>query len=144
MGKVLGDERFNGRVMNVSIVIRGVVWEVVSCYCPQVGRSLNQKQEFYELMDMVVTSDKLLVGGDFNGHVGSDIGGFGEVHRGFGIAQINDGAIRLLDCSVGKGLCLMNTCFQKRESWFITFRSGETTNLKKLTTNVMILKIGVV
>ena len=95
-------------------------------------------------MDMVVTSDKLLVGGDFNGHVGSDIGGFGEVHRGFGIAKINDGAIRLLDCSVGKELCLMNACFQKRESWFITFRSGETTNLKKLTTNVMIMKIGVV
>ena len=33
----------------------------------------------------------------------------------FGIQQINDGGIRLLDWAVGKGLCLMNTCFQKRE-----------------------------
>ena len=32
-----------------------------------------------------VTSKKVLVGGDFNGHIGSDMGGFGEVHRGFGI-----------------------------------------------------------
>ena len=27
---------------------------------------------------------------------------------------------------VAKGMCLMNTCFQKRKSWLITFRSCET------------------
>ena len=32
-------------------------------------------------MDKVVTSEKMLVGGEFN--VGSDMGGFGEVHGGF-------------------------------------------------------------
>ena len=67
-------------------------------------------------MDKVVTSEKVLVGGDFNDHVGTDMGGFGEVHVGFGIGQINDGRIRLLDWAVGKGLHLMNTCFQKRKS----------------------------
>ena len=41
-----------------------------------------------------MTSEKVLVGGDFNGHVGNDMGGFGEVHRGFGIGQTNDGGIR--------------------------------------------------
>ena len=45
---------------------------------------------------------------------------------GFVIGQINDGGIRLSDWAVGKGLRLMNTCFQKRKSWLITFRSGET------------------
>ena len=34
IGKVVEVERFNDRVMKVSIVIGGVVWEVVSCYCP--------------------------------------------------------------------------------------------------------------
>ena len=63
-------------------------------------------------MDKVVTNEKLLVGGDFNGHVGGDMGSFGEVHGGFGIGQINDGGIRLLDWADGKGLRLMNTCFQ--------------------------------
>ena len=43
-----------------------------------------------------------------------------------GIRQINDGGIKLLDWAVGKGLCLMNTCFQKRKSQLITFRSSET------------------
>ena len=77
-------------------------------------------------MAKVVASGKVLVGGDFNSHVGSDVGGFGEVHGGFGIGQINDGGSRLLDWAVGKGLRMMNTCFQKRKSQLITFRSGET------------------
>ena len=127
MGKVVvGVERFNDRVMKVNIIIGDVVWEVVSCYCPQAGRSVNEKEEFYELMDKVVTSEKVLVGGDFDGYVGSDIGGFREVHGGFGIGQISDGGIRLLDWAVSKGLGLMNTCFQERKCWLITFRLGET------------------
>ena len=54
------------------------------------------------------------------------MGGFGEVHGGFRIGQVNDGELRLLNWAVGKGLCLMNTCFQKRKSRLVTFRSGET------------------
>ena len=69
-------------------------------------------------MDKVATSE-VLVGRDFNGHVGSDIGGLGEVHGSFGTGQIHDGGIRLLDWAVGKRLHLM-------KSWIITFRSGET------------------
>ena len=126
IGKVVVVERFNDRVMKVNIVIRDEVWEVVSCYCPQAGRSVNEKEEFHELIDKFVTSEKVLVGGDFNAHVGSDVGGFGEVHGGLGIGQINDGRIKLLDWAVGKGMRLMNTCFQKRKSQLITFRLGET------------------
>ena len=77
-------------------------------------------------MDKVVTSDNVLVGSDFNGHVGSDMGGFGEVHGGLGIGQMNDRGIRLLDWAVSRGLHLMNTCSQKRKSRLVTFRSGET------------------
>ena len=36
-------------------------------------------------MGKVVTSEQVLVGGDFNGHVGSDMSGFREVHECFGI-----------------------------------------------------------
>ena len=71
--------------MKVNIVIGDIVREVISCYCPQVGRLVNKKEEFYELMDKVVTSEKVLVGGDCNGHVGSDMSGFGEVPGGLEI-----------------------------------------------------------
>ena len=96
-------KRFNDRMMKVNIVIGDVLGEVISCYCPQAGRSINEKEGFYELIDS-----------------------FGEVYGGFGIGEINDGGIRLLDWAVGKGLYLMNTCFWKRKSQHITFRSGET------------------
>ena len=87
VGKIVEVERYSDRVMKVNIVIGDVVWEVVSCYCPQVGRSLNEKEEFYELIDKVVTNDNVLVGGDFNGHVGNDMGGFGEVHGVLGLGK---------------------------------------------------------
>ena len=73
IGKVVRVERFNNRVMKINFVIGDVVWEVVSCYCPKTGRSVNEKEKFYELMDKVVASEKVLMGGDFNGHAGSDM-----------------------------------------------------------------------
>ena len=44
IGKVVGVERINDRVMRINIVIGDVVWQVVSCYCPQAGRSVNEKE----------------------------------------------------------------------------------------------------
>ena len=85
--------------MKVNIVIGNAVWDVVSYYCLQVSRSVNEKEEFYELMDKVVTSEKVLVGGDFNGHDGSDMGGFGEIHWGFGIGQK---MMEVSDCWIGQ------------------------------------------
>ena len=46
IGKVMGVERYNDRVMKVNIVIGDVVWVVVPCYCSQAGRSVNEKEEF--------------------------------------------------------------------------------------------------
>ena len=34
-----------------------------------------------------MTSEKVLVGGDFNGHVGIDMGGFREVHGVLGLGK---------------------------------------------------------
>ena len=81
IGKVVGVKRFNDRVIKVNIILGDIVWEV-SYYCPQAGRSVNEK-EFYELMDNVVTSETMLVGGDFNAHVGSNIGCFWRGYWGF-------------------------------------------------------------
>ena len=47
IGKVVGVERFNDRVMKVIVVTGDVVWETVSCCCPQAGRSVNEKEEFF-------------------------------------------------------------------------------------------------
>ena len=41
--------------MKVNIVIGDVIWKIVSCYSPRAGRSVNEKEEFCELMGKVVT-----------------------------------------------------------------------------------------
>ena len=56
----MGIVRYNDRVIKVNVIIGDVVWEVVPNYCSQVGISVNVK-EFYELMDKVVTSERVLV-----------------------------------------------------------------------------------
>ena len=43
IGKVVGVERCNVRLMKVITVIGDVVWEVASCHCPHAGRSVNEK-----------------------------------------------------------------------------------------------------
>ena len=59
-------------------IVGDVAWEVVSSYCPQTGRSALEKEEFYELMDTGLTSEKVLVGGDF-----CNVDGFGGDHGRF-------------------------------------------------------------
>ena len=56
------------------------------------------------------------MGGDSNGHVGSDMGDFGDVHEDYGIGQIKGLGDQIVGLAVGKGLHLINTCFQKRKN----------------------------
>ena len=42
IGKAVGVERYNDSVMKVNTVTGDVVWQVVFCYCPQAGRSVNE------------------------------------------------------------------------------------------------------
>ena len=46
-GKVVGVERFSDKVKKVSIVIGDVVWEVISCYCPQGGSYQEMKRKSF-------------------------------------------------------------------------------------------------
>ena len=48
-------EKPRGRIMKVKIVIGNEVWEVVSCYYPQVGRPTAETDGFYKLLDQVVS-----------------------------------------------------------------------------------------
>ena len=61
IGMVAGVESFNNRVMKVNIVIGDIVWEIIPCYFQQVGISVNEKEEFYELTGKVVTKEKVFV-----------------------------------------------------------------------------------
>ena len=71
--------------MRMKLEIEGEVWHIISCYAPQVGCTQEEKYEFWEHMDAemqaVPRSERLVVAGDLNGHVGRD--GYDGVHQCF-------------------------------------------------------------
>ncbi|XP_070045593.1 uncharacterized protein [Nicotiana tomentosiformis] len=60
--------------MAIKIVVGGYTLNVVSVYAPHVGLNEEVKRRFWEDLDGLVrgipSTDKLIIGGDFNNHIG--------------------------------------------------------------------------
>jgi hypothetical protein len=72
----------------------------------------------------VPTNEKLFIGGDLNGHVGSTNVGYELAHGGFGYGSRNQEGEDILDFAVAYNLVIANTFFRKRNSHLVTFSSG--------------------
>lgn len=120
--------RKSDRIMSIKLVIGDEVLNMVSAYAPQVGLSMDARQEFWDDLEDVVQrvplGEKLIIGGDLNGHVGTSRDGFESVHGGFGFGEKNDAGSSILDFALSYDLGIMNTWFKKRESHLVTYRSG--------------------
>ncbi|KAK6736346.1 hypothetical protein RB195_019182 [Necator americanus] len=68
--------------------------------------------------------EALLIGRDFNGHVGSRKDGFESCHRGYGYGTRNDDGLRILEYVVASDLIIANTQYRKRKSHLISYTSG--------------------
>ena len=66
--------------------------------------------------------------GYWNGHVGSTGSGYKEVHGGYGYGKPDPDSEgeRIQEYALAYDLFLGNTCFKKRDSHLITYRSGNT------------------
>ncbi|KAK6729669.1 hypothetical protein RB195_006612 [Necator americanus] len=87
-------ERLSDLLMAVKVDTGEVELRVVSAYAPQMGCSEEEKACFWEDLEQYVQSlegeEVLLIGGDFNGHVGSLKDGFDSCHGGYGFGARND------------------------------------------------------
>ncbi|XP_070034284.1 uncharacterized protein [Nicotiana tomentosiformis] len=67
--------------MTIKLVVRGFTLNIISVYAPQAGLDEEVKRCFWEELDEMVRgilhTDKLFIGGDFNGHIGATFGGGG-------------------------------------------------------------------
>ncbi|PWZ22060.1 Craniofacial development protein 2 [Zea mays] len=72
----------------------------------------------------VPTNEKLFIGGDLNGHVGSTNAGYELAHGSFGYGSSNQEGEDILDFVVVYNLVIANTFFRKRDSHLVTFSSG--------------------
>ena len=105
------------------------VLNLISVYAPQAGWSREVKEEFLAMLGEVVSridsSEKLLICGDLNGHVGSEIDGFEGVHGGFGFGKRNVEGEMILETADALNLAVLNTWFKKKEKRLFTYENGE-------------------
>ncbi|KAK3524956.1 hypothetical protein QTP86_011736 [Hemibagrus guttatus] len=114
--------------MSLKLEIEGVMLNVVSGYAPQVGCELEEKERFWseldEVMESIPTGERVVIGADFNGHVGEGNTGDEEVMGKFGVKERNLEGQMVVDFAKRMDMGVVNTYFQKREEHRVTYKSG--------------------
>nr|XP_016468857.1 PREDICTED: craniofacial development protein 2-like [Nicotiana tabacum] len=122
--------------MAIKLVVGGSTLNMISAYAPQVGLDEGIKKHFWEEVDGLVRgiplTEKLFIGGDFNGHIGVTSGGYDNIHDGFGLGVRNGGGTSLLDCAKAFDLVIANSYFPKREEHLVIPSENLTTQHRLL------------
>ncbi|KAK3543130.1 hypothetical protein QTP70_011668 [Hemibagrus guttatus] len=94
----------------------------------QVGCELEEKERFWseldEVMESIPTGERVVIGADFNGHVGEGNTGDEEVMGKFGVKERNLEGQMVVDFAKRMDMAVVNTYFQKREEHRVTYKSG--------------------
>ena len=112
------------------MVVGNIVLNIVSVYAPQVGRSTEEKEEFYGVLGKVLRetstneSTCIFVCGDMNGHVGIESNGYHGVHGRNGFGRRNEEGELLLEFACAKDLVIANIIFSNDEAKKITYEYG--------------------
>jgi exonuclease III len=117
MDGVVDIKRQGDRIILVKLLAGDLVFNVISAYAPQIGLNESIKRQFWKQLDALVSSvprsEKLFIGGDLNGHVGSTRVGFDGVHGGFGYGSKNQEGESILNFALAYDLFVTNTLFRK-------------------------------
>nr|XP_016497651.1 PREDICTED: craniofacial development protein 2-like [Nicotiana tabacum] len=123
--------RSAGRKSGIALAIKASqrrVKDIISAYAPQAGLDEEVKRHFWEDLHEMVHSiphtEKLFIGGDFNGHIRATSRGYDDVHGGFGFGDRNKGGTSLLDFARAFDLVIANSSFPKKREHLVTFRSS--------------------
>ncbi|KAK3525621.1 hypothetical protein QTP70_001440 [Hemibagrus guttatus] len=94
----------------------------------EVGYELEEKERFWseldEVMESIPTGERVMIGADFNGHVGEGNRGDEEVMGKFGVKKRNLEGQMVVDFAKRMDMAVVNTYFQKREEHRVTYKSG--------------------
>jgi hypothetical protein len=120
------------KIILVKLLVGDLVFNVICAYAPQIGRNKSVKRQFWEELDALVSSvpisEKLFIGGDLNGYVGSTRVGFDGVQGGFRYGSRNQEGEGILNFTLAYDLIVANTLFRKRVSHLVTLSSGQHYN----------------
>jgi hypothetical protein len=83
---VVDIKRQRDMIILVKLFVGDLVFNVISAYASQIGLNESVKMQFWEELDALVSSvsisEKLFIGGDLNGHLGSTRVSFDRVAKG--------------------------------------------------------------
>ena len=89
---------------------------------------MEEKEDFYcelrKILAGIGDGEKVVVGGDLNGHVGERADGFEGVHGNKGFGSRNIEGEMILEFADTMGLVIINTLFQKKEAQKVSYESG--------------------
>ena len=101
---------------------------VVAAYALQTGRSQEEKDNFWEavwkLIEGIKKTERIMLGGDLNRHVGKESDGYEGVHGGQGYGMRNAEGERILEFCEAVGMIVCGTQFRKADSKLISYSSG--------------------
>ena len=87
---------------------------------PQTGRSAEEKDSFWDQMISVTgskpASELTVVGGDLNGHVGTNVDGYDGVHGRYGFGERNADGERILEFCDAMELYCYEHCFKRQKN----------------------------
>ncbi|XP_068240963.1 craniofacial development protein 2-like [Palaemon carinicauda] len=113
--------------MSIKLGLGATIVSVVCAYAPRPGCTEKEKDTFWEEMDqeleIISARERVIMGGDLNGHLGISREGIKRVHGGWGVGERNDGGERVIDFAVTFDLAMINTFFEKKINKLITYRS---------------------
>ena len=126
--KVVNVNRVNERIVVIKLVIGAVLVNILSVYAPQVGRTIEEKDKFWEelfdIVNNIPSTEKVVVAGDLNGHIGKERDGYETIHGGYSFGMRNAEGERILEFADATNMVVCNSVFEKRESQLITYESG--------------------
>jgi exonuclease III len=114
---VVNIKRQGDNIILVKLLVGDLIFNVISAYTPQISLNESVKMQLWEKLDALVSSvsisEKLFIGGDLNGRVGSTRVGFEGVHTSFGYGSRNQEGEGILSFSLAYDLIVPNTLFRK-------------------------------
>merc|ERR1712179_890452 len=107
---------YSSRMIKIKLVCGKKIIHFFSAYAPQSGRSNKEKLDFRECLSdrvhEIPEEDIVIVGGDFNAHLGRERIGFEDVLGKFTIGDRNADGEELLQLCQQNNLKILNTWFE--------------------------------
>ena len=116
---VLEVKRVSNRLMAMKLEVKRSILNIVSAYASQVNNSMEEKNDFWEdlngLIESISKKKRIVLGADFNGHVGKGNIRDEDIMGRYGAGTRNKEELMVVDFGKRMDLAIVNTYFKKKD-----------------------------